>query len=279
MASAFQPPEYLISAHPDVQLCVERIHAEFQHHADFLQRADFNQSGCNVEFESRFGTIGENGFTAGVSKSFMQRALTMMNDYKEWKQITKWKETQDFYYELPPSPEDLHERKKLVRTSVEFADNKKHLTHIYKVCHMKQDMKFSASASHPQDPVYDLRTALNLEYTVPENEIPDCVNPTRVVIKSRSTFVYVSNAMWPFEWHFDFTRKWVGSTRAEAEKAQSENNTIYEIELECVNLMDFIKSKTTDLYYVITSMMLKMKDFMGENRQFQWKPYSYLPTF
>ena len=123
---------------------------------------------------------------------------------------------------------------------------------------------------------YDIRIGLNYEEQVPESDIPSIINPASVRIKSRKSFLYKphhTEAKYPV-WKFDITRSWTGKTKTEAEKKQKNGDTVFEIELECLNPKALMVSPKHDSFYVACSMLLKMTDLvvLVNGPKFKWEP-------
>lgn len=246
------------------------------------------------ELEARFGILsqsqgllqqsrgassfGKETFIPGVSKRFMDACLAKMEEYGGWDTVTPWTETHDYYYELPPAPEDFNDRSILVRTTTEFLKNDDGITtcmrsHMCKHTKNKHDFRFVAAGSVPEDISYDLRISLKFEEVVPEDLLPQAVPvPTHVRIKSRKSYRYKSSGLTVPVWSFDFTQSWSGSTFDEAEQNQKIGNTAYEIEVECLDPYMYLNSTKQDQFSLATSLLLKMRDFIGSNVPYHWEP-------
>ena len=128
---------------------------------------------------------------------------------------------------------------------------------------------------------YDLRVNLNFEERVPDQELPSIVNPSSMRIKSRKSFYYKSDnfpSSMPM-WKFDITRSWTAANRSDAEMKQKNGETIYEIELECLNPQALMVSQKHDSWYVACSLLMKMRDFMTYANNTQDKEKSALFDF
>lgn len=314
------PPAY-VNKYPHISRTVPRIYNILRQLPIGADRNLYQNS--HFELEARFGTIqndGKHTFKPGVSLEFLQSSLQTVSTFTGWHpQSTDWNETHDFYYELPPDPEDLRGQGQLVRTSVSFDQKFKTevtstttttsleestppqhgVTHMCKQLRDKQDFKYhsvSPSASWMQQlpSGLDVRVSLNLEETVPLNSVPSRVNvnpPSAsssattsnresylkyVRIKNRKSFVYQpDDAPHPI-WSIDFTKSWSGATYTQAELRQKANETLYEIEVECLDPYAYMSAAPKDLWYLATSLMLKMRDFVGTSTPFYWdQMYKY----
>lgn len=290
-------PDY-VKKYPQLLHAIPRVH-------NMLNQMSSSSSATalegHYELEARFGTLstdGKHSFESGVPQSFMDHCLTTVSTYAGWQCVKDWEESHDYYYELAPDPEDLRGKGILVRTSVSF-DNKMQTAHICKQVKDKQDFRFNG-ASFMSSIGMDIRVSLNFEETVPVDSIPSKIQPKHVRIKNRKSYLYQpSHADKPL-WSIDFTKMWCGATRTEAELKQKNKHTIYEIEIECLDPFYYTNADSTinssqsattsrsatpttrvnssqssekrDRYYLATSLLLKMRDFVGAGRSFIWDP-------
>lgn len=233
----------------------------------------------NYELEIRLGRICVNNykskFRAGVEEAFINTALAEMERY-DWYLVEDWRESHDFYYEIEAKSDQLTDHNILVRTSVEFdqKSNNMRKTHICKHVYKKQDFRFTTTRRlQPTDPTYDLRASISFEENISPKDIPSIAHPHHIRIKSRKSFYYKpSNCEKPV-FRYDITRSWTGNSFSEAEQRQRKKETIYEFEIECLNLDEYMASSPShDAYYVALSLVLKMADFIGERDQFAWRP-------
>jgi len=277
----FQPtvPEYVMK-YPQIQNAVPRIHGMLRQLPPMADRSLY-QDG-HFEVEARFGTIsndGRNTFQAGVSKEFIEHALKTVSTFADWKQVTDWDETHDYYYELPPHPEDLRGQGILVRTTVSFVKKEDQMSeivthHTCKQVRDKHDFRYIPGMvnSLVGVPGMDVRVSLNFEERVPPDSIPSRIQPKFVRIKNRKSFIYQPPHAEKPVWSIDFTRSWSGATRSEAEQKQKQKQTIYEIEVECLDPYSYMNDSKRDQFYMATSLMLKMRDFVGTEKPFHWEP-------
>jgi len=246
------------------------------------------------ELEARFGKWCGQYFQSGVSKQFTEKILHMFETFSDWEKIVDWEETHDYYY---TSPNQVLNQP-LVRTTVMFQNNpqngKKGIVteHLRKYPKRKIDLVYTPFNSSQKgntfppylhDSQYDLRVCLNYEEKVPEQELPSIINPSSVRIKSRKSYYYKSEECPSSDpiWKFDITRSWTGHSKSEAEIKQKNGETNYEIELECLNPQAAMISTKHDSFYVTTSLLLKMKDFIVHTDgpdDFQWQPLNKVYT-
>jgi hypothetical protein len=281
-------PEY-VRKYPQIQATIPRIY-------NMLRQLPTPTPGTDVlpnpdthfEVEARFGTLsadGRNMFQPGVPRSFFEQCLATVSTYGDWQRVTDWAESHDYYYELAPHPEDLRGQSLLVRTSVDFqmlptpaedgATSRITTRHMCKSARDKQDFRYTPdvitnrSLTHPG---MDIRVSLNMEETVPSDSIPTRVAPKYVRIKNRRSYIYQpAYAKRPL-WSIDFTKCWTAATRSEAERRQRAGQTIYEMEIECLDPYIFLTDATRDHYYTATSLMLKVRDFVPCESVFHWEP-------
>lgn len=284
-------PDYLLK-YPQIQLAVPRVHSLLKQLPPQGERPLFSDG--QFELEARFGTIandGRNTFQPGVTREFLEHCLQCVSLYEDWKAVKDWEQTHDYYYELPPHPEDLRGKGILVRTSVSFVkeggDEEAHIVtkHMCKHVRDKYDFRYVSGArfagAHMPHPGMDIRVGLNFEETIPADSvatnIPPRVQPKFVRIKNRKSFIYQpAHSAVPL-WSIDFTKSWSAATRSEAELKQKSGQTVYEIEVECLDPYMYMNDPRRDQFYLATSLMLKMRDFIGSDSQFHWDPvYRYV---
>jgi hypothetical protein len=193
----------------------------------------------------------------------------------------------DLNKNLTPAP-----AQPLIRTTAHFQTDpqtKKRTIvreHIKKITKVKYNLKYvdlnQSSATMfvqdtPMDCRYDVRVALCFEQTVKPSELASVVNPNLVRIKSRKSYYFKSDSFPCSEplWRFDVTYSWAGGSKSEAELKQRAKDTTYELELECLNPKAvMMMSPKHDTFYVLCSMLLKLKDFVAPGTQparFKWE--------
>lgn len=238
------------------------------------------------ELECRLGHLsldGKNSFTPGVSAQFHERLLTEMEEYAVqstngtggWFAVQDWEEQHDYFYELPPSPEDMRPQGVLMRTTVRFLPTGIQTKHICK--HNRDHVEFryvSQEAGTAEG--YDLRVSLNYEQEFKCDQIPQRVESKFVRIKSRKSYQHRSTNSDKPTWSIDFTKSWSGTNRMEAELQQRSVPPVYEVEVECLDPYGYMNSPEKDKTFLATSLLLKTRNLLGavtgQQPQFQWEP-------
>lgn len=220
------------------------------------------------ELEMRLGRLLPNGhFEAGVSKEFMQQVLRLFQQFEDWHETTPWMEIVDYFYEVQPNPVSI-------RTSVTVNAHQEWKTsHVRKHVQNTVDLKTTGAAV----PAYDIRTRLIFEETIPSENLPQHIQPSLVRIKQRRRFLYGRRRMGIPIWAYDLTRSWSGKTRAEAEQRQKQDDTVYEIELECLAPEAYMAGNAQDSVFLATSMLIKMTQVF-ETLDFSLEPAQKAPT-
>jgi hypothetical protein len=263
-----------------------------------------------IELECRLGQIDAketkdptkqmNKFTPGVTKAVYEQCLQLVQTYPNWSQVTNPRWITDFFYNFPENhtrpgyPQQLAKvlgssfrPATQIRTSVVYLDeNFRKIQHIYK--HSLGQLTFryhklgstvpaSSSKSTEQKQLkqnneYDLRFAINWEEEV--HDIPNFALPTMVRIKQRKSFYYTPDHFVKPIWSFDFTKTWFGKTKEEAELAQKQSESIYEIECECLDMKTYMDNNDHDELFLATSILLKMRDFIGIHTPYSFECFS-----
>lgn len=169
----------------------------------------------SFELESRLGHKTKQGtFESGITSHQMRVIKALLLEFNGWHKVTPWTEQRDFFYAIdkPTNP--------LIRSTLDTSTNL--VTHIKK--HRCNTVEFSTGV--PDTP--DVRVALNFEEKIVN--IPGHVNPVFVRIKRRQQFQLLQGDTF---WKYDLTESWHGQNQAEAEIQRRENNTTYEVEVEC----------------------------------------------
>lgn len=227
----------------------------------------------NFEFECRLGKIvterNTTRFESGVQHVFFDKCVLQMMQFKGWATITDWIMSQDSFYTITKTGEDSRDMN--IRTSSSYhALGEGMVTHTCKSILNKSDFMFVPSTPSSTQG-YDLRVALNYEEHIPLSFISAVQKTQLVRLKTRKTFVYSSRKTPSLKWNFDFSISHSGVTFTDAEKNQKNNTSPrYEIEIECVNLLDHLNHPDCDQVLVATSMLLKMADLLGPDSKFMW---------
>lgn len=206
-----------------------------------------------IELEVRLGHWNpETGkFTAGVSRFFMEKTLSLLQSFAAWDRVVNWVEMQDFFYK------DL--KGQTIRTSVMYNEETQQIEtrHLIK----KNFEQHTIAVDGSENP--DIRVAVSVEQEVNSNvvPIPEIVTPEFVRIKQRKSFIYTPPDFQEPIWRFDLTMSWCGVTKAEAEQKQRTEAPIYEIECECLSPLNYRVQRQYDQESVAKSLLLKVLDF------------------
>ena len=197
------------------------------------------------EFEARFGLLTSNKFTAGVKREFMCRIIEMFEKSNYVTGNTEWIEEQDFFF--------THQGQSY-RTRVCYdTDTMEVSSHtILKTSVYTKNIALRDSL-HVQIP--DIRVALKTEDTMKLECIPQSVKPDTVRIKQRRRFTTHDGT-----WAFDFSMTWAGNSKTNAEKQQMNEEPIFEVECELLEVDKYLTSHTDE--YVAVSILLKMQDLL-----------------
>lgn len=238
----------------------------------------------NHEIEIRFGQMHYNidnvrnpyHFNPNVSGNVFFQALKYMKTYSGWSSTQEWTQSHDYYYQHDST---------LYRTSVIFELDKSipKITHMIKHPQEKRDFKWNCRDPQFIGMPYDLRLSYAIEEEIPEEKSPQMIKPTYVRIKSRVSFEYQPEYSETPLFSFDFTKSWSGETYTEAEEKQRRSldsidpitdETIYEIEIECLDLRNFFNvTAKNDIrrneWFLATSLLLKCTDLIP-TPNFEW---------
>ena len=251
-------PNY-IHKYPQIADAIQQVQSMIdQWKADTLQGS--------FELEARFGRWKGQYFESGVTKAFIEKVLELFQTYPQWSSVTDWEETHDYFHHSE------NKAKGLIRTTASFRSDSKSGSvqksivthHIRKHVLSKFDFQYKTPQLSPPKFQFDIRVNLNFEERVPDQELPSIVNPSSMRIKSRKSFFYKSDnfpAATPL-WKFDITRSWTAATRSDAEMKQKNGETTFEFELECLNPHALMLTPKHDSWYVASSLLIKMRDFM-----------------
>lgn len=191
------------------------------------------------ELEARLGYYNPEtrSFVSDVGSEVYKSTLARMEKFSGW--LSKESSvSRDYYYELEPRAQDLIKDKTLLRTSVVVVDGALVSKHVCKQNHAKYTFR-AHQARTAKSPI-DVRIALNLEESVPPDQIPDVVQKTvHVRMKERTSFLCGSSETGDLPmYRFDLTQSWNGRTMTEVDaKRYSDRCDVdcqYEIEVECL---------------------------------------------
>ena len=196
-----------------------------------------------IKLKAQFGNYGLSGtWSNGVTAMYWKHVLQMFTECVHWTEPNEpeWKHIHDYFYELA-------DKRKVHTTSIfeTMGDP------ILDVQHCTQNNVDELTIATPNS--YNIRVMLSNETTVTSTELPEIVVPSKVCIRMRRSFVYKF-------WRFDLTKRWVGASRILAERAQQHDVTEYEIELECISPLEYLR--ITPNNYIATSLLLKISDLL-----------------
>lgn len=112
---------------------------------------------------------------------------------------------------------------------------------------------------------YGMRIGLKHEAPVFEDELQECVEETNTVrIKQRRSFRYTPAGKDRVHWAIDITQVWQSTTYTEAmERLRRGDEPHYEVEIECLDVYDYLKAIQNDSKRLSLSMLLKASDLFG----------------
>ena len=113
--------------------------------------------------------------------------------------------------------------------------------------------------------VYGMRVALKHEAPVFEDELQECVEETNTVrIKQRRSFRYTPAGKDRVQWSIDITQVWQSAAYTDAmECLRRGDEPKYEVEIECIDVHDCVRSANGDSRRVALSMLLKIADLFN----------------
>lgn len=175
-----------------------------------LERAQKEES---LELEIRIGQYRDGTFTSGVTRSHMDRIVQALNANDAvcpTNPNMKWEEVEDFFFT------DASSRR--LRTRVSFDNDRMCMS---STTIQKQLIDQFIIRTH----ALDARISLAAELAV--DNVPHAVKPTFVRIKQVRQYNLKTS---PFV--IDCSAVWSGSKRSHAEKKQSEEDGVFELECE-----------------------------------------------
>jgi len=240
-----------------------------------LQEAASSGEHASVEIEGRLGRSTERGFEPDIGKEAFEAILGMLEAFPRWQQVMGWSETQDVYYTVDVAPQYsgyAKATKLQVRTTVGVdAQRKVSLQHTVKKRLKVVDMKLRVRGEAPcllADsrasllPCGDARMAVSLEQKIPSGALPIAVVPDLVRIKQRKRFLLSSLGVEKPAFAIDATLVFSGKSKREAEQKQASGaEPTYEVEVECLEPLAYLRSCHDDSALLALSMILKLLDF------------------
>lgn len=193
-----------------------------------------------VRLKARLGN--NEVYNNGITSTYWQQMLLMFSNCTEWTEPCdlEWKHMHDYYYSLNDGTR--------VHTITVFETHADPLLDVQHFTEAKvADITICATGA------YRLSIDLLKEVSVSPNDLPEIVVPSRVCIRARRSFVYKF-------WRFDLTQRWTGASRLLAERAQQLGVASYDIELECISPLEYLRMTPDN--YIATSILLKLSDLL-----------------
>jgi len=230
---------------------------------------------CGVlELEARLGKVQGHRFEPNVGHAAFCGILQLLESYPRWSRVSPWQETQDVFYtvELPAEYCGDQGTRTQIRTSV-GVDSRGDIEIVH---HTKQRLRFvdmemrlmdasSCSVNMRRDAGvegFDARVAASLERAIPPDILPIAVSPDTVRIKQRKRFYLSSLGVDSETFSFDLSIVYTGKTKSEAEQKQSsQQSPSFEVEVECLQPREYLKSSGGEDIMLALSLILKCHDF------------------
>jgi len=111
----------------------------------------------------------------------------------------------------------------------------------------------------------DLRLCTSTEEAVPQRLVPDVVSQAdtlSVRLAHRTTWTYCSSATGTATVRYDLSQVWSGRDREEAELAEQHDQAAYEVEIELVDPVAYLKE--AGAAHVAADLMVKALDLLRE---------------
>lgn len=125
--------------------------------------------------------------------------------------------------------------------------------------------------------VYGMRIGLKQEAPVFEDELQECVEETNTVrIKQRRSFRYTPHGKDRVQWAIEVTQVWQSATYTDAMAClRRGDEPRYEVEIECLDVYDYLKSLGGDTKRLSLSILLKAADLFGIDADSECKLVPY----
>lgn len=215
-----------------------------------------------LELEIRFGQFQKNKFKPGIPKSIFNHLEHVFDNGSEWESVDNWHIVNQFHFNGNYRCDTLYINDAIQTTTMV----KEKLAKTDLMVHNK----------YPQDIINCFRISMASEHVVTDLNL-DIVQTERVFIKAVKNFYYVPKNHDKAVWKYSFIKRWPNSTTkcstlTEALQFKNDNEPIYEIELECIDL-EYLKStnhqilcskllhKIVQLLITATDDELTAKDF------------------
>lgn len=237
--------------------------------------------GTVIEIEARLGSFKEGrGFQSDLGRDTFYLLLQELESYKAWHSVADWSESHDVFYSIDLPGE--FGRRADIRTSVrEGPSGELQLFHLIKRKLKAVDFSSSSqkrssepgflSAPSPQQEEdaapceVALRVSSSIETEVPPELIPAAVVPKYVRIKQRKKFLLASVGIDQPVFCFDFSIVYAGKNKTEAERLQAagQQGATFEVEIECLEPLLYLKSCDGHEGLLALSLLLKGCDLIS----------------
>tara|TARA_B110000090_G_scaffold159076_2_gene175226 strand:+ start:3562 stop:4335 length:774 start_codon:yes stop_codon:yes gene_type:complete len=211
----------------------------------------------HFECEIRFGVVevGDNGkhqFVSGVSGTFFDRIVGLLDNYDGWSQTKPWCEHHDYFF--------ADDQARALRCSIEFDRSPPTVTTVH-----KQRLRTATLLHVDECEVYDVRVSLSSEKATTHHQVPETVVPSLVRIKQRKSYFIE-------QWRYDVTRVWSGKSRGEAEKLHKmDAPNSYEIEVEMLDPRVLLRRQNHTDERVAFSLFLKILSLCSSPELLQYQ--------
>jgi hypothetical protein len=222
----------------------------------------------HCEVEARLGrtvvneATGHSYFKSGVDEAFAAQLLCALEESPLPR--TPWIQHTDHFYLLPTglqvrttSHVPYEEGQDLVADPPKFVVN-----HTIKtvVSSGTYHWRGGPAATEECPAPYEIRVSLKNEEPVFDSELQERVDELNLVrVKQRRTFMHTSKDDTAPTWNIDVTLVWQSDTYLGAMEAlQSGATPLYEVEVECVRPVEYIRRRTVDV--AALSLLLKTLD-------------------
>ena len=226
----------VLASYPHISSCIPGV-------ARLVRQLRANPS---YELEGRFGKFTSGKFGAGITRGEMDRIMEMLQTSSHITHDDEWYEEQDIFYEY----NGTHYR---TRCHYDNTSMRVQATTVVKTNIDSETLLYDESHLDAQGP-FDMRISLKSEETV--TPPPVAVSTTLVRIKQRRRFLIGDGT-----WAFDFAMSWSAPTKTLAEQKQSEQDPMFEVECELIEVARYLEKNASD-EYVAASLLLKLYDLL-----------------
>jgi len=235
----------------------------------------------SMELEARLGRVeqspgdGSARFVSGVDASFYEEVVSLFDEFDGWTEIGPVRMIAEHFYpcRLPTlSISDVGEsavgatRDAEVRMVLSTDPTRDSGPNAHRVDHVEKrridNVNVRTLVDYPLGSCgvpsdwWDVRFSLSEETCVDPEHLPQIANLRHVRFMVRQTYAYRS-ASDGYLWHYDVSRTWSGTTRAEAEQKMKRGATpVYEIEIELAE----VGRAATDAQALAQSLLMKTAD-------------------